>query len=43
MTCVYRVSGEHLDDVNIRLSDHTFLIAGHETTSGTVFMPIYGC
>jgi cytochrome P450 / NADPH-cytochrome P450 reductase len=34
MTGVDRVTGEQLDDVNIRYQINTFLIAGHETTSG---------
>src|SRR5881227_1958253 len=34
MTGVDRATGEHLDDVNIRYQINTFLIAGHETTSG---------
>ncbi len=34
MTGVDRATGEQLDDVNIRYQINTFLIAGHETTSG---------
>jgi len=34
MTGVDRSTGEQLDDVNIRYQINTFLIAGHETTSG---------
>ncbi|MGJ4930192.1 bifunctional cytochrome P450/NADPH--P450 reductase [Bradyrhizobium sp. HKCCYLS2038] len=34
MSGVDRTTGEQLDDVNIRYQINTFLIAGHETTSG---------
>ncbi len=36
-----RNSGERLDDVNIRYQMNTFLIAGHETTSGMLSFAIY--
>ncbi|MGO4711395.1 bifunctional cytochrome P450/NADPH--P450 reductase [Bradyrhizobium sp. 2TAF24] len=38
---VDRTTGEHLDDVNIRYQINTFLIAGHETTSGMLSCAIY--
>jgi len=41
MTGVDRASGEQLDDVNIRYQINTFLIAGHETTSGLLSYAIY--
>ena len=41
MTGVDRVTGEQLDDVNIRYQINTFLIAGHETTSGLLSCTIY--
>jgi cytochrome P450/NADPH-cytochrome P450 reductase len=41
MTGVDRVTGEQLDDVNIRYQINTFLIAGHETTSGLLSYTIY--
>jgi cytochrome P450/NADPH-cytochrome P450 reductase len=41
MTGVDRSSGEQLDDVNIRYQINTFLIAGHETTSGLLSCTIY--
>lgn len=41
MTGVDRASGEQLDDVNIRYQINTFLIAGHETTSGLLSCTIY--
>lgn len=41
MTGVDRTSGEQLDDVNIRYQINTFLIAGHETTSGLLSCAIY--
>jgi cytochrome P450/NADPH-cytochrome P450 reductase len=41
MTGVDRVSGEQLDDVNIRYQINTFLIAGHETTSGLLSCTLY--
>src|SRR5438445_1937306 len=41
MTGVDRANGEHLDDVNIRYQINTFLIAGHETTSGLLSCTLY--
>src|SRR5438876_3610129 len=41
MTGVDRATGEQLDDVNIRYQINTFLIAGHETTSGLVSCTLY--
>jgi cytochrome P450 / NADPH-cytochrome P450 reductase len=41
MTGVDRTTGEQLDDVNIRYQINTFLIAGHETTSGLLSCTIY--
>src|SRR3954470_5775670 len=41
MTGIDRSSGEQLDDVNIRYQINTFLIAGHETTSGLLSCTIY--
>jgi cytochrome P450/NADPH-cytochrome P450 reductase len=38
---VDRQTGERLDDVNIRYQMNTFLIAGHETTSGMLSFAIY--
>ncbi|MDX2029268.1 MAG: cytochrome P450 [Blastocatellia bacterium] len=38
---VDRKTGERLDDVNIRYQIITFLIAGHETTSGLLTFAIY--
>src|SRR5579875_2000622 len=38
---VDKQSGEKLDDVNIRYQIITFLIAGHETTSGLLSFAIY--
>ena len=38
---VDRQSGERLDDVNIRYQMNTFLIAGHETTSGMLSFAVY--
>src|ERR687885_750756 len=38
---VDKKSGERLDDVNIRYQIITFLIAGHETTSGLLSFTIY--
>lgn len=35
------VTGERLDDENIRYQIITFLIAGHETTSGLLSFAIY--
>src|SRR6202790_2830465 len=41
MTGVDRATGEQLDDVNIRCQINTFLIAGHETTSGLLSCALY--
>src|SRR5712691_3723564 len=41
MTAVDRSTGEQLDDVNIRYQINTFLIAGHETTSGMLSCTLY--
>jgi len=41
MTGVDRSTGEQLDDVNIRYQINTFLIAGHETTSGLLSYALY--
>jgi cytochrome P450 / NADPH-cytochrome P450 reductase len=41
MTGVDRGTGEQLDDVNIRYQINTFLIAGHETTSGLLSYTLY--
>src|ERR1700690_4187210 len=41
MTGVDRSTGTQLDDVNIRYQINTFLIAGHETTSGMLSCAIY--
>src|SRR5947199_6943255 len=41
MTGVDRSTGEQRDDVNIRYQINTFLIAGHETTSGLLSCTIY--
>ena len=41
MTGVDRVTGTQLDDINIRYQINTFLIAGHETTSGLLSFAIY--
>ncbi|WFU38644.1 cytochrome P450 [Bradyrhizobium sp. CB82] len=41
MTGVDRTTGEQLDDVNIRYQINTFLIAGHETTSGLLSYTIF--
>ena len=41
MTGVDRASGDQLDDVNIRYQINTFLIAGHETTSGLLSCTLY--
>src|SRR5260370_30638987 len=40
-TGVDRATGEQLDDVNIRYELNTFLIAGHETTSGLLSCTLY--
>ncbi|BCL81010.1 NADPH--cytochrome P450 reductase [Ktedonobacteria bacterium brp13] len=41
LTGVDKQSGEQLDDTNIRYQIITFLIAGHETTSGLLSFTIY--
>src|SRR5436309_11445743 len=41
MTGVDRATGTQLDDVNIRYQINTFLIAGHETTSGLLSCSLY--
>src|SRR5947209_10222200 len=41
MTGVDRVTGAQLDDINIRYQINTFLIAGHETTSGLLSCTVY--
>ncbi|MBV9582546.1 MAG: cytochrome P450 [Chloroflexi bacterium] len=41
LTGVDRQTGEGLDDVNIRYQIITFLIAGHETTSGLLSFSLY--
>src|SRR5216683_3979734 len=41
MTGVDRVAGAQLDDINIRYQINTFLIAGHETTSGLLSYTLY--
>src|SRR5512147_1197423 len=41
MTGVDRATGEQLDDVNIRYQINTFLIAGHETTSGLLSYTLF--
>jgi cytochrome P450/NADPH-cytochrome P450 reductase len=41
MTGVDRATGTQLEDVNIRYQINTFLIAGHETTSGMLSCAIY--
>jgi len=41
MTGIDRATGTQLDDVNIRYQINTFLIAGHETTSGMLSCAIY--
>jgi cytochrome P450 / NADPH-cytochrome P450 reductase len=41
MTGIDRASGDQLDDVNIRYQINTFLIAGHETTSGLLSCTLY--
>lgn len=41
LTGVDRQSGERLDDLNIRYQILTFLIAGHETTSGLLSFALY--
>ncbi|MBN9005085.1 MAG: cytochrome P450 [Rhizobiales bacterium] len=41
LTGVDKTTGEQLDDVNIRYQINTFLIAGHETTSGLLSCTLY--
>ncbi|MBV9455041.1 MAG: cytochrome P450 [Rubrobacter sp.] len=41
LTGADKQTGEHLDDVNIRYQIITFLIAGHETTSGLLSFALY--
>jgi len=41
LTGVDRATGDQLDDVNIRYQINTFLIAGHETTSGLLSYTLY--
>ena len=41
LTGVDRETGEQLDDVNIRYQVITFLVAGHETTSGLLSFSLY--
>jgi cytochrome P450/NADPH-cytochrome P450 reductase len=41
LTGVDKQSGERLDDLNIRYQIITFLIAGHETTSGLLSFALY--
>jgi len=41
MRGVDRATGDQLDDVNIRYQINTFLIAGHETTSGLLSYTLY--
>src|ERR1700739_4708298 len=41
LTGVVRGTAEQLDDVNIRYQINTFLIAGHETTSGLLSYTLY--
>jgi cytochrome P450/NADPH-cytochrome P450 reductase len=41
LTGVDKATGEQLDDVNIRYQINTFLIAGHETTSGLLSCTLY--
>ena len=41
LTGIDRTTREQLDDVNIRYQINTFLIAGHETTSGLLSYTIY--
>src|SRR5712671_540138 len=41
MAGVDRSTGDQLDDVNIRYQINTFLIAGHETTSGLLSCTLY--
>src|SRR6201986_3084244 len=41
MTGVDRTTGEQLEDVNIRYQINTFLIAGHEATSGLLSYTLY--
>ncbi len=41
MAGIDKQTGERLDDVNIRYQMNTFLIAGHETTSGMLSFVVY--
>ncbi|HEU5434161.1 MAG TPA: cytochrome P450, partial [Thermomicrobiales bacterium] len=41
LTGVDKVTGERLDDVTIRYEINTFLVAGHETTSGLLSFALY--
>ncbi|MBA3389364.1 MAG: cytochrome P450, partial [Rubrobacter sp.] len=41
LTGVDKETGEHLSDINIRYQIITFLIAGHETTSGLLSFALY--
>lgn len=41
LTGTDRQTGEHLDDTNIRYQILTFMIAGHETTSGALSFTLY--
>ena len=41
LTGVDKETGEKLDDVNIRYQIITFLVAGHETTSGLLSFALY--
>src|SRR5260221_4820028 len=41
LTGTDRQTGEHLDDTNIRYQILTFMIAGHETTSGALSFVLY--
>lgn len=41
LTGVDRATGTQLDDINIRYQINTFLIAGHETTSGLLSYTLY--
>jgi cytochrome P450/NADPH-cytochrome P450 reductase len=41
LTGVDKQSGERLDDLNIRYQIITFLVAGHETTSGLLSFALY--
>lgn len=41
LTVRHPETGERLDPVNIRYQVHTFLVAGHETTSGALSFALY--